>query len=116
MKPQLWGAQLTSEALLKDRRSSLFAGFLSFTVVGVTVHMLGQGHPNTIAFVGDGMTIVFASVTGLLCCARAYKADVALVTRETVEDRLDEMERLRRRNLISPEEYAYKRQEILKEL
>jgi len=33
-----------------------------------------------------------------------------------VEDRLDELERLKRRDLITPEEYAAKRQEILKDL
>jgi cytochrome c-type biogenesis protein CcmH/NrfG len=34
----------------------------------------------------------------------------------TVEDRLDELERLKRRDLVTPEEYAAKRQEILKDL
>jgi type VI protein secretion system component VasK len=34
----------------------------------------------------------------------------------SVEDRLDELERLKRRDLVTPEEYAAKRQEILKDL
>jgi len=34
----------------------------------------------------------------------------------TVEDRLDELERLKRRDMVTPEEYAAKRQEILKDL
>ncbi len=34
----------------------------------------------------------------------------------TVEDRLDELERLKRRDLVTPEEYAAKRQDILKDL
>ena len=34
----------------------------------------------------------------------------------SVEDRLDELERLKRRDLVTPEEYATKRQEILKDL
>ena len=34
----------------------------------------------------------------------------------SVEDRLDELERLKRRDMITPEEYAAKRQEILKDL
>ena len=33
-----------------------------------------------------------------------------------VEDRLDELERLKRRDMVTPEEYAAKRQEILKDL
>ncbi len=33
-----------------------------------------------------------------------------------VEDRLDELERLKRRDIVTPEEYAAKRQEILKGL
>jgi hypothetical protein len=34
----------------------------------------------------------------------------------TVESRLDELERLKRREMVTPEEYAAKRQEILKDL
>jgi hypothetical protein len=34
----------------------------------------------------------------------------------SIEDRLDELERLKRRDLVTPEEYAAKRQEILKDL
>ena len=34
----------------------------------------------------------------------------------TTEDRLDELERLKRRDMVTPEEYAAKRQEILKDL
>jgi hypothetical protein len=34
----------------------------------------------------------------------------------SVEDRLDELERLKRRDMVTPEEYAAKRQEILKDL
>jgi hypothetical protein len=34
----------------------------------------------------------------------------------SVENRLDELERLKRRDLVTPEEYAAKRQEILKDL
>jgi len=38
------------------------------------------------------------------------------IRRSAVEDRLDELERLKRRNMVTPEEYAAKRQEILKDL
>ena len=34
----------------------------------------------------------------------------------SVEDRLDELERLKRRDMVTSEEYAVKRQEILKDL
>jgi hypothetical protein len=33
-----------------------------------------------------------------------------------IEDRLDELERLKRRDMVTPEEYTAKRQEILKDL
>jgi hypothetical protein len=36
--------------------------------------------------------------------------------RRSVEDRLDDLERLKRRDMVTPEEYAAKRQEILKDL
>ncbi len=38
------------------------------------------------------------------------------LTFRPVEDRLDELERLKRRDMVAPEEYAAKRQEILKDL
>jgi hypothetical protein len=34
----------------------------------------------------------------------------------SIEDRLDELERLKRRDVLTPEEYTAKRQEILKDL
>ncbi len=36
--------------------------------------------------------------------------------RVSTEDRLDELERLKRRDMVTPEEYATKRHEILKDL
>jgi len=36
--------------------------------------------------------------------------------RRSVEDRLDELERLKRRDMVTTEEYASKRQDILKDL
>jgi hypothetical protein len=35
---------------------------------------------------------------------------------KSVEDRIDELERLKRRDMVTPEEYSAKRQEILKDL
>jgi len=40
----------------------------------------------------------------------------AVVLPIAVEDRLDELERLKRRDMVTPAEYAAKRQEILKDL
>ena len=40
----------------------------------------------------------------------------ANLARPSVEDRLDELERLKRRDMVTPEEYAAKRTEILKDL
>ena len=61
--------------------------------------------------------------TGFLvihCSKRAWSADMQLwATRaisSRVEDRLDELERLKRRDMVTHEEYAAKRQEILKDL
>jgi len=50
--------------------------------------------------------------------ARDAKAALIRATQagRTVEDRLDELERLKRRDMVTPEEYAAKRQEILKDL
>ena len=42
--------------------------------------------------------------------------EAASATRITVEARLDELERLKRRDMVTPEEYATKRQDILNDL
>jgi hypothetical protein len=41
---------------------------------------------------------------------------LATKSNQNTEDRLDELERLKRRGLVTTEEYAAKRQEILKDL
>ncbi len=69
-------------------------------------------------------------VTMLVCCAvafvqsgfRAINADKKLLDLSSqaqpssAEDRLDELERLKRRDMVTAEEYAAKRLEILKSL
>jgi hypothetical protein len=42
--------------------------------------------------------------------------EIAPSNRPTTEDRLDELERLKRREMVTAEEYAAKRQEILNDL
>ena len=44
------------------------------------------------------------------------EAAASMPKERSVEDRLDELERLKRRDMVTPEEYAAKRQEILKDL
>jgi hypothetical protein len=49
--------------------------------------------------------------------ARKHLQNLPIKTKlETAEDRFDELERLKRRDMVTPEEYAVKRQEILKDL
>jgi hypothetical protein len=51
-----------------------------------------------------------------LSIAGTTSADSHPAVRRSTEDRLDELERLKRREMVTPEEYAAKRQEILKDL
>ena len=46
----------------------------------------------------------------------AANSSAQFAWQNSVEDRLDELERLKRRDMVTPEEYAAKRQEILKDL
>ena len=72
----------------------------------------------------DITTIIEIFTTGFLvirCSNLASSADSQLWSRHehqapSVEDRLDELERLKRRDMVTPEEYAVKRQEILGDL
>ena len=57
-----------------------------------------------------GAVILFAIITTAIRYS-GIKSD-----RISVEDRLDELERLKCRDMVTPEEYAAKRQEILKDL
>ena len=62
------------------------------------------------------------SLMGIYVMSRASTSklksatDVIRQARKSTEDRLDELERLKRRDMVTPEEYAAKRQEILKDL
>jgi hypothetical protein len=52
-----------------------------------------------------------------LYTARAKLRQLPIKTRfESAEDRFDELERLKRRDMVTAEEYAAKRQDILKDL
>jgi len=51
-----------------------------------------------------------------LCVGEEPASGADMAESRSVEDRLDELERLKRREMVTPEEYAAKRQEILKDL
>ena len=51
-----------------------------------------------------------------LCQQVDFLRAQTLSKKRSAEDRLDELERLKRRDMVTPEEYAAKRQEILKDL
>jgi hypothetical protein len=64
---------------------------------------------------------LFIGLVGLVAIRRlrsSLKSDSSaqFAWQNSVEDRLDELERLKRRDMVTPEEYAAKRQEILKDL
>jgi hypothetical protein len=48
--------------------------------------------------------------------ALKYRAEMLRLGKHSAEDHLDELERLKRRAMVTPEEYVTKRQEILKDL
>jgi len=66
------------------------------------------------------VTVLLAVLVGfavlpIMTNIRNYR-NAARAISKSVEDRLDELERLKRRDMVTPEEYAAKRQEILKDL
>jgi len=75
----------------------------------------------------SGRLLGVISAAGLSCVPiawgfLAYREELKLLRllqeskNRSAEDRLDELERLKRRDMVTPEEYAAKRQEILKDL
>jgi len=58
----------------------------------------------------------FRQFTGCAKFGPGVEAETDRGEARNVEDRLDELERLKRRDMVTPEEYAAKRQEILKDL
>jgi hypothetical protein len=108
------------QSLVKFRnKSALSAGFLLFPVAILTNTLFTLKNFD-VASIAFG---VFISLTILSYIAyqalRACKADSVLIDSlrsVATEDRLDELERLKRRDMVTPEEYAAKRQEILNDL
>jgi hypothetical protein len=103
---------------LIDTRNRNIAGGAFSLIAGIILLSLLLGSRAT-AFVSEvGPFVVIGSLINVVICwRRAFKADSALLQRSTpIEDRFDELERLKRRDMVTPEEYAAKRQEILKDL
>ena len=62
----------------------------------------------------QGGALIFAGFSGLKL--NKTEQQNAVPASSNAEARLDELERLKRRDMVTPEEYATKRQEILKDL
>ena len=84
----------------------LLVGALSSrTVLAILVNLTP-----VILAIGISVAILWAIVEYVVHRVGAKSA------KDSVESRLDELERLKRREMVTPEEYAAKRQEILKDL
>jgi len=84
-----------------DPGLGVFFAIINFAFVAVMAVIISRSETKAL---GSSFREGDASVTGIAANLRR------------AEDRLDELERLKRRDMVTPEEYAAKRQEILKEL
>jgi MFS family permease len=102
---------------------SLFLGAGCAVLIGVIPEPMRE-EIGIWAGIGFASLIVLALVLGLFIGAmrrlgfivKAPTAHAEFAWQNSVEDRLDELERLKRRDMVTPEEYAAKRLEILKDL
>jgi hypothetical protein len=106
--------------LLIERRNRFsFAAFFSLLAAFGTGSILLGGHLDRILLFTGPLILICSAINVVICWRRAAAADTALLNllqQKPIEDRLDELERLKRRELVTPEEYAAKRQEILQDL
>jgi hypothetical protein len=74
--------------------------------------------PVVMGFIGIGSIVAgVLQFTGKVKFGRVIEAETSIPDKtQSSENRLDELERLKRRDMVTPEEYAVKRQEILKDL
>jgi hypothetical protein len=84
-----------------DPGLGVFLAITNFAFVAVMAVIISRSETKAL---GSSFREGDASVTGIAANLRR------------AEDRLDELERLKRRDMVTPEEYAAKRQEILKDL
>jgi hypothetical protein len=85
------------------------------TSTGLTLDGFPRSWVGATLFASIGVYALVRSVQ-LFAQAASYNRVRNLNNRAPVEDRLDELERLKRRDMVTSEEYAAKRQEILKHL
>ncbi len=91
---------------------------LGLGVLGVCAVML-HSKTGTIILVNLIPAILFMGVPALIVWGVIVYATNRVggkPVKDTVEDRLDELERLKRRDMVTAEEYALKRQDILNDL
>ena len=112
-----------SNIILVDKRNRYLL------VVALTFFGLLYNCNRILSWTTEDDVIHIASLLGLmlnlwlviLFTRRAKAVDATLLDRikaskGSIEDRFDELERLKRRDMVTPEEYTAKRQEILKDL
>src|SRR5271170_3878280 len=106
---------------IRIRNLSAISAFLSFLVIiacGFSLYFASDGTQQvllSIVILISGWNVV--ARIGEVADARTALQDLPAKSKlRTVEDRLDDLERLKRRDMVTPEEYAAKRQEILKDL
>jgi hypothetical protein len=111
-----------SHRIWRNRNSYAFAAILSlFLLVSTAFRLLTWKDTDAFSVYSSVVNVLLAGFLIIRCGNLASAADVQLWSlRDGVglraEDRLDELERLKRRDMVTPEEYAAKRQEILKDL
>jgi hypothetical protein len=107
---------LNSGNLIESRNRNIAATVLSAVAVIVLFSVYFVDRPDAFSQIVGPIGIAAAALNVAISWRRATKADSALIARASVEDRLDELERLKRRDMVTPEEYTAKWQEILKDL
>src|SRR5271156_4590518 len=98
----------TMQTLVFERNRSLFLVVLS--VIGWVLEFYAVAHSNSGLSMGVPV-LIGIGILFVISCQQLAKAKAALLERKkpenwTLEDRIDELERLKHDNLISPEEYA----------
>jgi len=78
----------------------------------LALYFLGSGFCGVVS----GLFLLIAGIRRFRVAPAFRKQHEAPSSFRLVEDRLDELERLKRRDMVTLEEYATKRQEILKDL
>jgi len=104
--------------LIESRNKNIAAGVFSLVASILMLSIFFSGdHLDEFFRVMGPVGIAASAINVAICWRRAAKVDSALIARaSTVEDRLDKLERLKRCDMVTPKEYATKRQEILKDL